>query len=389
MVTASKAGRRAAPDDEHTARMGALFVGAVDATTQDEAKDAVVRAGSPASFCWDLDEARELLGEAVTQPPRCIFVDGRMSDLDRFVAWLRGEGHLFPVPVVVRTPALADHAFVEAHGLGADDALVRGDLEGVQRRVANLSSFDPRARPPVTAGRAVVAHRDEGRRRVLGRILRQAGFDVVFALDADDVEERLSRSRGGPAALLVLQEALPPDTLGTIRRARQVPGCAELPVIVLASENLADDTRKALREQPSAAMGLDGAPPDNLLFLANELLNPDVEDARASTRVLYETLCGFRVGGTLRPSYGLTYNISREGMYVRTLDPPPANASIWLELCPPDRTHVVHLRGHVVWSSGLQAPGGGAPPGFGLRISAEDSPEVDFQGYISGYEALL
>jgi CheY-like chemotaxis protein len=368
---------------------GALFLGSAEGAGRDGHEEASRRAGTRASFCWDAEEAQAMLADASFPVPRCIVVDGASAGLERLVYWLRGEARLFPVPVVVQAQAPSDASFLRAHALGADDVVLRGDVGGITRRLANLAEFDPAARPPLTQGAAVVAHADEPRRRVLGRILRQAGFSVSFAESGDDLVRCMRGMAAAPPSLLVVDSALPGGGSDAAGRVRSVAGGETTPVVLMGPENALAELHAQAEAMGSAAVASEAAPADTLLFLANELLRPDVKDARASTRVLYGAICGFRPAGSLEPVYGLTYNISREGLYVRTLDPPRPGSTVWFEVRPPQHEGVVHLRGKVVWCRGMRSPGGAAPAGFGLRIVDEACPPPDLAAYVGGYERLL
>jgi CheY-like chemotaxis protein len=227
---------------------------------------------------------------------------------------------------------------------------------------------------------------DGSRRRVLGRCLRQAGFDVSFAASRAEVEEGAAGS--DPANLLVADSALPPDgLLDSVESIRASAERPDLPVVVLAE----DGELKSLRDESAAysrvAVTSRDAPADHLLFLGNELMRPDVQNLRASPRILHSAICAFRPAGAIQPAYGLSYNLSREGLYIRTLEPPAPGTVLWFELKPPHHDTAVHLRGRVVWSRGLRSPGGAAPPGFGLRTDEESTPPADLQSYRDGYQA--
>lgn len=332
-------------------------------------------------------EVQAVLDRAAAQPPKCMVVDSDLDHIDALIAWIRGDGRWFSLPVVLQVPAATDPVFVQAHQLGADDVLVAGDAGGLTRRLANLAAFDPRARPPLTQGRAIIAQHDEQRRRVLGRIMRQAGFDVAFAAHGEELAQ--VAGQGDAPALLVGSDALAGgDVLGAVEAARTATGCPELPAVILSTGGDSRELRDRADAMAAVAVTDAAAPADNLLFLANELMRPGVRDVRASTRLLYGTLCGFRAAGSLQPIYGLTYNISREGLYVRTLDPPAPGSVLWFEMRPPHATEAVHLRGKVVWARGMDSPGGAAPPGFGMRIDDASCPSGDLEAYRDGYRAL-
>lgn len=378
----------AALETEPTETAGeVVVVGRLGEQRREEIAHAAARASAHSRVCSTVAQAREALGAPGASAPKCIVVDAELPDLADLVSWVRGQGRLFSVPVVVQVAGPSDPAFVRSHAIGADDVVIQDDLGAITRRLANLATFDPAARPPLTQGRAVVGHDDEARRKVLGRILRQAGFDLAFASSASE----LVRVAGGGEApsLLVASEALGGgDVVEALRGAREACGVEDVPGVLLAGEGDPRTLRERAEVLGSVAITPEAAPADNLLFLANELMRPGVKDVRASTRLLYGSICGFRPAGTLQPVYGLSYNISREGLYVRTLDPPTAGSSLWFEMRPPYADEVAHLRGKVVWSRGLDHPGGAAPPGFGLRIEEQACPPNDLARYRESYEAL-
>jgi len=125
-----------------------------------------------------------------------------------------------------------------------------------------------------------------------------------------------------------------------------------------------------------------------LLFFADEAVARGTHaDARRSERVLYESICAFRLAGAMEPAYGLTYNLSREGLYVRTLSPAAVGTELWIEL----RTVLgapVHLRGRVMWRREPGNSSATAPSGFGFQIDGDQTPSLDLRDWQSAYETL-
>ncbi|MEM6957979.1 MAG: PilZ domain-containing protein [Myxococcota bacterium] len=351
--------------------MATLFIGDPPAERSARwARDAE-RAGCESTHVRTERAGRATLAESVREGviPRAVFIE-QSQDVAGFVAWMRGQGALFNVPIIAVVPAAAEQRFVSAHRAGADDAIVDADDGGITRRLANLAEFDPAARPETRDACVIVG--PESRRRIVGRIMRQAGFELRFAQDDDEVR------RQAEGATMIIAEGV--EDAAWLHSA-------ERPSTIL----LVDDERlSALRGcYERCSVGDRLAPPDHLLFQTNELLRPDVSNVRASKRVLHSALCTFRPSGTLEPAYGLTYNFSREGLYVRTLDPPARGQSLWLELRPPFQRDAVHLRGEVVWATGPTRPGGTTPPGFGLRLLEEACPPCDLKVFRAGYEELV
>jgi CheY-like chemotaxis protein len=365
--------------------MTAIVIGRFGPEALEAVQRAVARGSATPAVFREVDAARERMTTR-TPTPRCVFLEAGTAGAPAFVAWIRGEARFFSVPLVLMVPPIDDAAYTDAHALGADDVIAVGDTDGIRRRLLNLVDFDPDVRPPITEGTVVIAHADLARRRILGRTLRQAGFDVMFA---SNTAELLALGGGREAPrLAVMASQLPPsgafDALKDLRAVSRLPN---LPAVVLAST--VDRTNlclEALRVR-HAVVTNETAPPHNLVFLANELLRPDFRELRGAPRILYGTLCGFRRAGELAADHGLTYNLSREGLYVRTLDPPAAGTERWIELRPPKSAAAVHLRARVVWAW-RYGMGGGAPPGFGVRIVPEACPPWDLQAYWDSYDRL-
>ena len=364
------------------------YVGDFTADRAEELRLAALRGDAEPLFCSNVDEARSKLSAAGQPVPRCVLIDGGCPGAEGFVSWLRGEARLFSVPVVALVPALDEAAFCETHAFGIDDVVVTGDPDAISRRLQHLQEFDPESRPPITQGRAIVAHGDRGRRQVLGRVLRQNGFDVSFAADADELVQ-VASAGDEPKLVVGVHDLGSRSILEAVEQVRSARDGQNVPFVVLGA---ARDLRSLGREADGlgrVAVTSELAPPDNLLFLANELMRPDVTNVRASARLLFGALASYRPAGELESSHGLTYTLSREGLYVRTLDAPPRGTEIWLELRPPRGERLVHLTATVVWRRGLStAAGGASPPGFGVRILAESCAGQNLQAYYEGYERL-
>jgi Tfp pilus assembly protein PilZ len=227
-------------------------------------------------------------------------------------------------------------------------------------------------------GIALVASGDIGMRRTLGLTLRRAGFDVSYATEARELVEQ---ARMAPALSLVVASAdFPPlGAEAAIRSARTAAQKPNLPALVVPS-----DPNTPWDPSSELALGASG----KLMCFAEEVVRRDATDMRVSARLPYPTICSFRPANVLYPTYGLTHNVSREGLFIRTLDAPKPGTPVWLELRAPESTEIVHLRGDSVWR---REPGavGATPFGFGLRLRPTDCPPSDLTQYTQGYEASL
>jgi hypothetical protein len=186
---------------------------------------------------------------------------------------------------------------------------------------------------------------------------------------------------------VIVADDLPAEgSAAAIRNLRAVLRAPHLPAVILASSGGSGAQRPT--NLFATAVTDREAPAHNLLFVANELLRADLKNTRASVRRLFGSMCAFRPAGHLVSQYGLTYNVSPSGLYVRTLDPLPAGERVWLELRPPVEVGAVHLRGRVAWVRRYGATGP-APPGFGVHLMADLCPPPDLRAYTAACDRLV
>ena len=355
-----------------------MYAAAVGTWTPTDEK-CLVTAASHASTEIDfttLEEAARSMEEHASEP-RCVFVS-HDANLGAVVGKLRERASLLTVPVIAVVPHCSESVYLTVFASGADDALVSGDRGGITRRLANLHGARPQQpqQNARRAGLAIVASADIALRKTLGKTLRRAGFDVTYATEASDLAELAARSAG--VSLIVATEDFPPlGANAAIKAARTAASKPDLPALVVPADAQIGWT-------PSGDLPVDG----KLLAFAEEVARGSATDQRISRRLPYGTLCAFRGAGVLQPTYGLTHNISREGLFVRTLDAPRPGTEVWLELRAPQAAPIIHVRGNVVWR---REPGavGATPFGFGLRINPELCPRLDSDQWVSGYDALL
>ena len=359
--------------------MTVLVVGQRLGDRERSVREALERASVEVVFIPSIQLFREALE---TYPTRCVLADSPL-DVRDIARVLRGNASCFGVPLIALAEHISDRIMLELHAIGADDVVAIHDLGGLTRRMAALASFDPKARTALFQGSCLLAHADVHRRQLFGRVLRQAGFDVSFAAT---MQEALSVAERSPPKVLVVSNTLPPEGGRQALAKLAEHWVGEMPAVLLASGHnsgsLSPHGWTVVHEE---------APPDDLLFVVNELLRPrELLESRASRRILHATLISFRAAGELESRLGLTYNISREGMYVRTFDAPPTKGQAWLELRPPGASRAVHLRADIMWTRTLATGArGAAPPGFGVRLSPELCPPSDSAHYVQQYDRML
>jgi hypothetical protein len=353
--------------------MYAAAVGSWTPTDEKCLQTAATHASTRVDFTTLEDATRRM--EEHAQEPRCVFVSHE-SNLEAVVAKLRERASLLTVPVIAVVPHPSESVYRSVFASGADDALVSGDRGGITRRLANLVSAKPPQQVARQVGLALVASGDSGLRRMFGKTLRRAGFDVNYATEAHDLVE-LARTAAGLSLVVATEDFPPLGAEEAIRAARTAAGKPNLPALIVPAD-------AKLGWNISGDLPVDG----KLLVFAEDVARGSGVDKRGSRRMPFGTICAFRAAGVLHPSYGLTHNLSREGLFVRTLDAPRAGTELWFEMRAPEAQPIIHMRGTVVWR---REPGavGATPFGFGVRVTAEACPPDDAKAFTAGYEALL
>jgi hypothetical protein len=239
----------------------------------------------------------------------------------------------------------------------------------------------PWERPAVSDDKvALISASDRSRRIVLGRVLGNAGYAIHFAVDLAETERFARESK----PRLVVIDAQLEGLQELITRA--APRHEQTMWIVSMAPRHMRHCYAWIKDLPNAAVTDSFAPPENIVFLANELGRGNANDQRASRRLLYGTMVAFRSAGRDQDDFGLSYNVSEGGLYVRSLAP-PVDDTVWLELRPPRTERLVRLEARVCWRRGY---GGSAmatvPPGFGLEIV--DGSRADREAWGAGYRSF-
>ncbi len=346
-------------------------------------EDAVDEAGCEAVRIESWAEGRGALG--ADGPVAMVFPAG-MAGFEELFVELRADATHGDLPLIAVTESAWDPALPRLFMFSIDDFVPGDDLPGLVPKLVALSKGDPYADLPSGLGRVVVADAERSRRVLYGRLFRRKGFDVDFAVDAADLA-RVAR-RGEAPRLVLAARDLPPDgalvTPAILHEAGEAAGAAPWIYVLGAREpEPAGETEGG----GARFLGADD-PPDNVLFLANELLSPPPKNLRASERLLYNAPATFLVAGRERPVASFTYNINRTGLYLRTTAPPPSGARVEIEVRPPFGRGRAAVEAQVVWRKEAGSKTGPvAPAGFGVVYS--EVPLADGAALEAGYDELL
>jgi CheY-like chemotaxis protein/Tfp pilus assembly protein PilZ len=280
---------------------------------------------------------------------------------------LRHQTRFASVPVLGVTPQRQDMAFIDLFALGGDDLVGHRAAEALARRLRPLAARTPA--PPTSrvgvAGVALVASADARWRSVVGRGLHAGGYSVRFVTE---VAELIDESLAENVAVVVVADDVSPEGAVVAAASARARGSKAAWIVVSPPKRMAA-AHAAVADLPRTAV-VDGyAPPENVLFRANELVARSGPDQRAAQRLLYGTAVSFRGAGRDEDDIGFSYNVSAGGVYIRTLAPLEPGQEVWLDMWAPRSERRVRLAGIVAWR---RVFGGSekatVPPGFGVKI---------------------
>lgn len=286
------------------------------------------------------------------------------------------------VPILGTLARSGDLAFTELFCWGGDDLIETGCRHALVRRLrAVITGRSAGKAPAVDRGIAVVAASDPHWRSVMGRTLHGGGYAVRFAATGDELA-----TLAPDVKVVVAAHDLPPDGASVAAEQSRARGLDQAWVIVAPPKRMGL-VYAAVRSLPRVAAVDSFAPPENVLFTLNELLAARGVDHRSTARLLYGTAVAFRPAGRDDDEVGFSYNISAEGLYVRTLAPPEPGQQVWLDAWPPRSERRVRLAGTVAWRRLFgDATKTAVPPGFGVKLA--DGLAGDLDRWRAGYRAL-
>lgn len=316
-----------------------------------------------------------LVGDRI---PSVLLVDHADATAREACMEARADGRFAHVPMLAVARDIDELGFANVFSWGGDDLVASDRVEPLLQRLRSLVGREVPGSPP-PRGIAIVADPDNGRRIVVARALRSAGYEIQFATRGKDVAEYV---HGSAPALVVINAELDADVAAL---AAETSGdCQWIVTCPPRDESAYRDELDGLAN----AVAMDGyAPPENVVFRANELCRAPLDDRRASRRLLYGTTVAFRGAGRDADDFGYTYTVSEGGVFVRTLASPDED-TVWLELNPPRSSRRVRLEGRVAWRRPFGSSAAAtAPPGFGVEIT--DGSAADRAAWAEGYRAFL
>jgi DNA-binding response OmpR family regulator len=343
-----------------------------------EERMALSMVAEQAAFTLHAAESPEDAGRWLeSHDPMAMLLDSEESE--SLAVQTRSSAKHARLPIIALSREIGDLCFSNAFSWGADDVLPLSSTRPLLTRLRSLPR-EAGMLPASTRGTALIAESDKTRRTVLGRVLRNAGYAVMFAVTKEDAGRFAQQE---DVALAVLNAELADDYATTIELSRAAGSKANF--IVCANPRDLQTVRAALGGVIGVGVIDAFAPPENVLFASNDLRGGAVNNRR-SARILYGTTVAFRGAGREKDDFGFTYNISEGGLYVRTLAP-PEDDEVWVEMAPPRSERRVRLVGKIAWRRRFNHnENATVPPGFGLSII--DGAKADLQTWQDAYGTI-
>jgi hypothetical protein len=324
--------------------------------------------------------SKAALEAAQTRPPLLLLVETAAAGADALCNGVRSTERARATPIIGLPRELNDRAFSRAFDWGVDDLVELGDWDALERRLSSVRSQQGSQRV-LDLGEALVADHDQARCSVVGRVLSGAGYKVRYALDPLSLQYH---ARNAAIRLIVANPSVG-DVWNVMMDSRKSGDAGPAWVIAVPPEEVEHWANRIGDVERVGVINALG-PPENVVFFSNGLLTKRTEEARGAGRNLYGTTVAFRPVGASKDDYGFTYNVSRRGVYVRSLLSLPDD-DIWIDVRPPRANRYVRLLGRIAWRKALGATlGRGTPPGFAIEIV--DGLARDMELWATGCQAI-
>src|SRR6187431_1680231 len=180
-----------------------------------EQQTALSMAAEEAAFTLHAAESPEEAGRWLeSHEPMAMLLDAEASE--SLAVQTRSSAKHARLPIIALSPEVGDLYFNDAFSWGADDVLPLSSTRPLLTRLRTLPR-EVGALPIPTRGTALIAETDTTRRTVVGRVLRNAGYSVMFAVSKEDAARFAQQEE---IALAVLNAELADDYVTTIGRSR-------------------------------------------------------------------------------------------------------------------------------------------------------------------------
>jgi len=362
-----------------------IFIVDSDPVVGEQVKALADEYGIPTRRFSTVSETLEALRK---QDAAALLLGSSEEDLVSQVIRVRDEKEmsLLPLLAVVREPRSETLRKAFDHWL--DDFLVLGSLDHLRGKLAVLVESDEWKAMRAPVGLAVVGVEDRQDRILWARILQRHGYDIHFASTPDEVEKAFVRMQDY-RMFLVSQDLLTQNLCDELRRSGDEKGKIQPSWIFLTSEERTPAADLgAIRDVPGIALFETKQPAENITHVINKLMAPPQSEARKSPRLYFAEPVRFMIEGDSNWYWTFSWNLNRQGLFLRTLTPPPQSTRLTLEFTPPFGEGMVHLDAQVVWRKEFGSKRTVLSP-TGMGVLFTRIPLADTAALEAGYQKLL
>lgn len=281
-----------------------------------------------------------------------------------------GDERFDGVAVLAAVEDPYDRTLPDALGTCAVDYFLMSQPYHLKRLALAIMSKNPWGETPATGGKLILAEPRLDRRIAIARALRIALFDVVFV---DTIEDLAGKLKGHDHYSIAIVESGIADG-GGFERLREDTTVRRLPWIVYGDREVLANTEDGHPEKLSP-VGTESSP-DAILFHVQEILKKPLKDLRQSRRIPLFTPIRFQVDTIKDAVWAFTRDMSLNGLFVRTVAPPPPETMLTVTFKVPTEEGTVQVGARVAWRKEHGRQGDPAKPaGMGVQFTRVSPPD--------------
>ena len=213
-------------------------------------------------------------------------------------------------------------------------------------------------------------------REVLSAVLNRLGYHVESADTVEEMQQQLGSSTS--FHVVILRSKLAGDEAVTLARSL---GSPERRVILISEEPPPGGEMVGFIDLTENALLAMGVRVPEVVFAVNDLIFSRKGAPRRKKRIYGGFPASFKVDD--RWITGGLYNLSAEGAFIESLDPPKTDARIRIRFTLPGQSEM-ELESRVTWRvEKSQTAGRRSPPGMGVHfLDLTEEQETEIKAYV-------